>query len=42
MVTVTMVNKFKTKYIKKWMKIPEMEILEIKLHFLKKKKKNSR
>lgn len=24
------------------MKIPEMEILEIKLHFLKKKKKNSR
>lgn len=39
MVTVTMVNKFKTKYIKKWMKIPEMEILEIKLHFLKKKKK---
>ena len=37
MVTVTMVNKFKTEYVKKWMKIPEMEMLEIKLYFLKKK-----
>ena len=36
MVTVIMVNKFKTKYVKKWMKINEMEILEIKLYFLKK------
>ena len=38
MVTVTIVNKFKTKYVKKRMKIPEMEILEVKLHFLEKKK----
>ena len=35
MVTVTMVNKFKTEYVKKWMKIPEMEMLEIKLYFPK-------